>query len=252
MKTIIQLTLAILLLISCKDNNEAIDTYTDNNGTKSPRIKKVIHQSKEENYQINYIYNENNMLISKKSTLKDQYFSYNDDKQYDRAYGRKFVYSNILFKDTNLSSIEKEEYQGLYSSATYLYTYEMENNLAIKLVNINISSYQNGYITEWQCDYIYNTNKIIEIRGNCVNGNWSYLYNTSNFLSEASNSMQKILYTYNDKNLLVNKKSYLYNEEKDQFILDYTELYKYENKPYYIKQSPTYKDQGQYSNSGIY
>lgn len=74
MKTMIHLALAILLLISCKSNNEPIDTYTDNNGTKSPRITKVIHQSKEENYQINYVYNEDNMLISKKINSKRSVF----------------------------------------------------------------------------------------------------------------------------------------------------------------------------------
>jgi len=270
-KTLFLLSFIAIFITSCgSDKKHSYIISDDNNGTRSPRIQKVIYRTADGNKSletiIQYTYDNNNLLISKKmfysqnkKDIKELTFTYNDKKQYVSANfkypytgspisgsGHKFFYGDILYKNTTLPIITLETTGSYGGSCDKEYFYNIDsNNSAISIDKIETSC---GGSYAGEIKYIdtfdYYKNGMIKTVHHADRFNKNITYTAFDKIDEITWGNQKSLYVYNKDNLLTSIK--LYTKQSGTYTLEFTQTIKYENKKYYNKHVPNSIDFGLY------
>ena len=268
------LTLLALILIGCgSDNDKSFSVYDDGNGTKSPRISKVIREDYSDGnitykYEDRYKYDENNsLLINVEVENNDDYpagytYSYSTNKQLiEKSYGSfynysttEYKYSNSLYMhNTNLPVLISKERSGstLFipeDGSIEYYHYELnKEGKATRLKNITIQNrdrYTLTYSKEKEYkSYIYDSNgKVIQVL--YANGDKEiFRYDDRQHIKSiehySKDSDNGYLYIMSKENfiykgdLLKVKEVYYRSKENEKFELSSKKTYTYENKPYY-------------------
>jgi len=260
------LTLLALILIGCgSDNDKSFSVYDDGNGTKSPRISKVIREDYSDGnmtykYEDRYKYDENNSLLinveieSSDGDSTGYTYSYSTNKQLIEKSGghystEEYKYSNSLYMyNTNLPVlISKERWAYMRFIPTHgtieYYHYELnKEGKAIRLKNITIQVVNYDEEKEYK-SYIYDSNgKVIQVL--YANGSKEiYTYDDrqhiksiEHYLNDSENGNiyigEKENFIYKG-DLLKVKEVYYRSKENEKFELSSKETYTYENKPYY-------------------
>ncbi|RUM68437.1 MAG: hypothetical protein DSZ08_08240 [Sulfurovum sp.] len=282
MKKIVITSIAMLIIIGCGNSkNKEFRVTDDGNGTKSPRIAKVLVTNYESVDEIDktsivYHYNQENLLIEKENLeepVKTTTYSYNNMKQISKIRWRDdlfigaksiFLYGKTLYQKTKLPIVSSNIYTFTFHGRSktvrieYEYEYNSEDEATKLISSQNIltgtdmpSRNQEEIGTAiLSKKYIYDTNgSIIETIEN-ENESIKYTYNALGKLSSKENNYRRVEYTYDTQGLLVLAKEYEIQESEDKKLLK-TKKYIYENKPYYSNPSPDDLDQGQYIFSGI-
>jgi YD repeat-containing protein len=277
------------LITSCGSNDNQTNTiFDDGNGTRTPRILKVVVKEDKKIISTHkYTYNSQNLLIEKDTSLKNNSiiykYVYNEKKQLikqslDRRQLDTFSffsvgtvtynYNNVKPSLISSSSFEYGTYGGI---STYItdYSYKFNNNDKVPKLAFTETKYKNfpkydshneGIVVE---SYAYDLDNNLISKVDDESNKANYNYNSFGKLILEITSKEKVAYEYDTNQLLITSKSYKKNED-DIWKLDQTKMYYYENKPYYYRQSSTkimgctlnncelVGDLGQYSNSGIY
>jgi len=280
MKKLLIFTVTALVMFGCgSSNGEKYSVTDDGNGTKSPRISKVLITQFTDNNETNvktilYRYDKNNLLVEKKRQDNDvedtKTYIYNNLKQIKKLSwtdvmwaggSSKFIYDDVLYAKTKLPIVLSNEYEygfnlgGRTVNISYEYEYN-DKDEAIRLASsktilksssLSLTDQELINTVMSSSHYIYNKNgkiiqEILEDAG--TKSTYRYLYNSFGKLSMVEG--KGIKYFYNNKGLLISSEKY-----NDNVLIEKRE-YSYENKPYYSNPSPSYMDQGQYSSSGIY
>jgi len=262
-KTLFLLSFIAIFITSCgSDKKNSYTISDDNNGTRSPRIQKVIYRTADGNKSLEtitqYTYDNNNLLISKKMSysqnkkdIKELTFTYNDKKQYVAAEFRypdvgiyrvgsshKFFYGDILYKNTTLPTITLETTSSPDAKCDKEYFYNIDsNNSAISIDKIETSctgSYSEG--NKYIDTFDYYKNGMIKTVNHSDRFSKNITYTAFNKIDEITWDNQKSLYVYNKDNLLTSIK--LYTKQSGTYTLKSTQTIKYENKKYYNKHVP--------------
>jgi len=282
MKMYIYGIMSLFILIGCGSSSEKYKIEDDGNGTRSPRISKVVitNYNNEDNTSdettVSYDYDKNNLLVSKKEHPKnsDEFipgtrYTYNAKKQIKEIYwweamfiggSSEFIYGETMYHKSKLPSLEYNIHEsgghgsGRTVKISYVYDYNDKAEVVRLKSSTNILSGSTmpgdgGYIGSIlaKVQYIYDNNGRIIEEQRINYGTPPYQYET------------KTKYTYDEYGKLTNDSSWKYIYNSEHLLIraesndgDSIKKYFYENKAYYSNPSPSYLDQGQYSSSGIY
>jgi len=263
----------ILFLISCGSDNKSMTIFNDENGTRAPRILKVIKEKYDSNdtqvYTINYHYNNQNLLDEKNMTSDDKdievtHFTYNEQKQLSRisrigtsilfSSFTNFNYSDTYYQKTALpiviSSYSEFHFNGTNTRAKIDYKYKFNKNkeaIELKSTAHRVSNHNSNKYNRPRIRYYHYKNGKLSSRV------YTYFsYNKSKKLVAEKSSKRKVLYNYDKNKLLSSSEAYTKLKDSSWKLIE-RKTYIYEDKSYYYKQSPIeFLDQGQYGNSGIY
>lgn len=262
MKALLSVSLVLLLIASCaSNNNKKIYTVTDDhNGTKSPRVKEIVTKSADNNKSeetiTQYTYNDQNLLISKKTSymqkpkenedtqdISEITYTYTQDKQlktrdykgsdlFNRGGSQtEYIYGDIIYEDTKLPVVDTVTITSRGGTCTYKHTYILNSSnhaTSIDKITENSQIGDPGYVPQPD----YNDTR--------VSGEPIYNKNTQKHTESNTGYLSKVVWSYNN-GLLENKEYYTVSETNtSKYILEKTSYYHYENKPYYFKQSPTF------------
>jgi len=285
MKKIMIFTVAVLAMLGCgSSHSEKYSVTDDGNGTKSPRISKIvvatyIEGNLTDEWNIIYHYNKQDLLVQKQYKEYDanESYTYNGMRQIVSLIGNEgithgrneteFVYSKSVWSKTNRSVLTQTKHKyGIYDDngqyfgkpTTYSinYNYKYNDKGEVVLLESSEQPYEIG--DKKIVQYIYDKiGKVIQENVDGVKIK-KYIYNKYGKLkSEYTYNYSRvgrdgrIDYFYNNKQLLTSSKEYSVEDDGERFLGE-MKTYSYENKPYYSNPSPSYLDQGQYSSSGIY
>jgi len=266
MKNMFYSILVLFVLVGCgSDNGKDFTVYDDGNGTKSPRILKVIIEDyDDENLsstdEDSYEYNENNLLVSiKGENSGNRAFTYNASKQLERYVQTlppsqtivEYTYSNTIYMNNKnlpvLASRKSESYhRGYLSGAIRRYHYEInEEGKAVRLKKETLQSkdiHSSVYTEETDNKfYQYDSDaKLVQI--SYLDGNNDmYQYDKHKQLTSIEryfkddngelNLRRRINFIY--KNNVLKFKEVYDRSENGEFELIFKYTYIYENKPYY-------------------
>ncbi len=243
MKTLISISLALLFVISCGSSNKK--TYTlkdDNNGSKSLRVKDIITKTADNNKSnetiTRYTYNEENLLISKKTATTTITYTYNKNKQLKtKAFftgsivtgsNTEYVYEDLLDEKTKLPVIDTIIVKNYTGSCVYKHQYLLNaSNHASsidKISEICDGRFGHSENPNYNTDFPKNEDKI-------------YTTNLSEHTEHYRYFSQTAIATY-DKGL--RKKVEYYSPDETNAskapVLTHTSEYTYENKPYFFKE----------------
>ena len=266
MKNIFYSILILLVLAGCgSDNGKDFKVYDDGNGTKSPRILKVIKEDYDDGNlssrdEDSYEYNENNLLVSiKGENSGDRTFTYNANKQLEKYVKInppsetriEYTYSNTIYMNNKnlpvLASRKLESYQmGYISGEIRRYHYEInEEGKAVRLKKETLQSkdiYSLVYTEETDNKfYQYDSDaKLVQI-SYLSGSNRMYQYNKHKQLTSIEsyfkddngelNLKRRTNFIY--KNNVLKFKEVYNRSENGEFELIFKYTYIYENKPYY-------------------
>ena len=272
------LTLLALMLIGCgSDNDKSFSVYDDGNGTKSPRISKIIIVDYNDGNITNkredkYIYNNNNILVEVVGKGSDTYsykyeYKYRENKQLmEKVFNSSKVHSVIVYNYSDSLYMNNVELPVLTSESkktlqdgilvpqpmiTLYYHYEVNTEgKAVRLKNTTIQMYSQEHEGK---SYMYDSNgKVIQVlspdgsKKIYTYDDRQHIKSIEHYLNDSENGNiyigEKENFIYKG-DLLKVKEVYYRNNEDEKFELSSKETYTYENKPYYEAPSLVHIDE---------
>jgi len=282
MKNIFLSLILLWIMVGCGDSNN-MTLSDDGNGTRSPRISKVLQikylqyldRNETKRIEIEYVYN-NNLLVQKNLTKNSNYpiikYSYNHlkqiieyDNRIDLSFGNAIVYhydKNLVDAKWKLPVIRFNE-NIFYShgdifkrKTTYDYMLD-DNGEALNIISSHNTQtmilFGGGHVDnppDKDTTYFYDKNgRITQIISDGVVTN--FYYNKINKLMKEESEDEKTEYIYNKKGLAIASTKYEKNSSNEWYIVE-SNKYFYEDKKYFLKSSLSEFEQGQYIESDIY